>query len=184
MGDEISDERLDFVFKQVQSTYKNVNMEKFEAFTSSDSTLNAVYEVRRLTLGAAVPSFLSLLSAFLRNRIATRLPFVAICCLYPLLQFLDGEQLTLYFSESRGTISVKTVPPTTLKSHHLSITKAEAKPISEEMYRSEIIQGDLTTDALEHMSRVALEVYLPLLTNEKVSCQGYLPPLSALSPPP
>ena len=49
------------------------------------------------------------------------------------------------------------------------MTKAEAKPISEESYRNEIIQGDLTTDALEHMSRVALEVYLPLLTNEKVS---------------
>ena len=55
MGDEANDdERLDFLFKQVQSTYKNVNMEKFEVFTSSDSTLNAVYEVRRLTLGSAL----------------------------------------------------------------------------------------------------------------------------------
>ena len=61
------------------------------------------------------------------------------------------------------------------------MTKADAKPISEEMYRSEIIQGDLTTDALEHMSRVALEVYLPLLTNEKVSFSKVA---AACRPPP
>jgi hypothetical protein len=88
MGDDTDDPRLDFVFKQVHATYKNVNMEKFEAFCSAEGTLEAVYE------------------------------------------FLDGELLTLYFSESRGTISLKTSPPTTLKSVHLFLTKAESKPVS------------------------------------------------------
>ncbi|GMH57655.1 hypothetical protein TL16_g02438 [Triparma laevis f. inornata] len=125
MGDEGEDVRLEFVFKQVQATYKNVNMEKFEGFCNAEGTLESVYE------------------------------------------FLDGDLLTLYFSESRGTISLKTQPPGTLKSVHLFLTKAEQKPISDEFYRSEIIQGDLTSDALEHMSRIAVEVYLPLLTNEK-----------------
>ena len=45
MGDDTDDPRLDFVFKQVQATYKNVNMEKFEAFCSAEGTLEAVYEV-------------------------------------------------------------------------------------------------------------------------------------------
>ena len=45
MGDDAQDERLDFVFRQVQATYKNVNMEKFDIFCSADATLNAVYEV-------------------------------------------------------------------------------------------------------------------------------------------
>lgn len=46
MGDEGEDVRLEFVFKQVQATYKNVNMEKFEGFCNAEGTLESVYEVR------------------------------------------------------------------------------------------------------------------------------------------
>ncbi|GMH63970.1 hypothetical protein TrRE_jg424, partial [Triparma retinervis] len=123
MGDEL-DERLDFVFKQITSTFKNVNPDKFQAFAEHEDTLNTIYE------------------------------------------FLDGSLLTLFVSESRGNLSITSSPPSSLKSLHLFLTKPEPKPVSDEGYREEILQGDLTADAMEHMARVAIEVYLPLLTNE------------------
>jgi len=80
--------------------------------------------------------------------------------------FLDGETLTLYFSDNRGSLKVQQDPPTTLKTtQFLYITKADTRAVSEETYSTSIITGDLTTSPLDHMARTTMEVYLPLLTN-------------------
>jgi len=44
MGDEF-DERLEFVFRQVQSTFKNINPDKFEAFSNHEENLVSDFPV-------------------------------------------------------------------------------------------------------------------------------------------
>ena len=80
--------------------------------------------------------------------------------------YLDGPLLSLYFSEVRGNLSCSTSPPTNSKVVHMYLTKADGSPIPDDAFRSAIIQGDVTSDGVSHMSRVAIEVYLPLLTND------------------
>jgi dynein heavy chain, axonemal len=81
-----------------------------------------------------------------------------------ILDFLENpETQALFFREGKGLIEVYDGPLPTGKGSLFYIVKLNKVQISEKRIASEIVYGDITVNALEHMSSLAQRVFQPFV---------------------